>query len=166
MSVSIANLETVAEKCGANVPGVTAIQLIKSNFILFIPQAVGGVISGNIIILAGESAVSWAPTKQSAVFMEERKTNEDFGDFYEQRLLFDLPKNDALKTRQHVNAANTRISAIVTDENGVSSFIHRLRHRSKKTTGGNGERNGFEWEFLTESKTPAFLFTGTFQNIA
>lgn len=165
MAVSIAEIEAIPEKCVANVPGVSSVLLIKSNVVLFIPSAIDGTLSGNITIASGESPVEWNPTKGTAIFNDERKTNEDFGDYYETRLAFDLPKIDSLKFRQHINAANLRLSAIVTDENGVSRFAHRLKHRSKSTTGGQGQRNGYEWEFVVESRTPAFLFTGQIVNL-
>lgn len=161
MSVSIAIIEAVPQKCGTNAPGLSAVQFIKSDLVLFIPSPLNGVISNNIIIAAGEGTVGWEPTKGTAIFTEERKTNEDFGDFYELKLSFDLPKVDQLKFRQHINLANIRLSAVVTDENGITYFLHRLKHRSKSTTGNTGQRNGYEWEFLTESKTPAYIFTGT-----
>jgi hypothetical protein len=161
MSVSLAQIAAVPAKCGSNVPGIASIELIRSDLVLFIPAANNGVISQNITIASGESTVTWETVKNSAILREERKTNEDFGDFYEVRLSFDFPKIDTVKNLQHINAANQRLSALVTDQNGVQYFIHRLKNRSKSSTGNLSARNGYEWEFSVESKTPAYIFTGT-----
>lgn len=153
------NVTTITRACGPNTPGLEAsVRLFLASSVLYLPRPVQGIIAANLLLQG--SVATWAYSRYTGRYREQRRRDNTNGDYYQQTINLLLPKDRPQLIRAHYELRNVKLSALVTDRNGITRLVHNMLTSSDFDSGGNSGINAYTWELTSESPEPAFHFTG------
>lgn len=152
-------LTNITRECTINVPGIKTVQIFDSSESDCIPPAVSGQITQNISLISGGALYTWEVSDDSADFAETRLSDQNHGDYFDQKFKLNVPKDSQTLTFIHDATRNREFSIVYTDRNGIKKLLPRMQLKSSLKI--NSGRNAYSFEFERLSPSPAYIFTGT-----
>jgi len=161
-------LELTELQCGDNEAGVTTVNIINHEDLVFPLPAVDAApddwtISVDLSLVDAATAgfVTWTFKEDDAEYIENANDNGN----YECTLTMTLPKDDETKRNLFRKMNNTccRYAVIVTDKNGHTKLQTDLTFKDNFTTGKGGTNNDTNQYTvtLTRTGTKAYTYEGT-----
>lgn len=151
---------------GDNLGGVSLFYYADADDIVYIPAAINGIISDDIVMKEGKVFYAFRATQGTLGFSEPMKENR-IGSLFSPELKGFVPKDTPQLQAAFSEIAGRRIVILYRDNNGqlklVGSKSYWLIFEQDLDTGiSAASRNGVGFSFKGDSPEPAPFFTGSF----
>jgi hypothetical protein len=160
MECTISAIEKVCKSNG----GIQTIEFLLPEGVLSIPMSSCVSSSSDSINVIGVDyeAVNIAFVKRTASFTEKANVSSREGDYFEQEISFEVPKDRPEVNDLILKLRNRRIHVIYTDNNGVQKLVPNMRLQPDfSTRSRKSERNGYTFLLKSKSISKSIIFTGT-----
>lgn len=149
-------ISNIASSCALNAKGLRRILLIEASSVL--PRFF---YAPNIPQPALVSGKTWKEIqffKRSGEYTENLQHDRNHGDFYRQTLSFSLKGDSLALTIFHNLLKNRHLAALITDQNGLTKFVPKLKPQSKLIK--NERLNQYDIQMTFDSSHPAPVVEG------
>jgi len=136
-----------------NAKGIRRIRLIEWDSVDLKPFTRFSPTISNIPLKASKTWKNIAFSKKTGSYDEDKKTDRNYSDYYEQSLKFTIYGDSSPLTAFSWLTANKHFAALVTDENGITKFVPKLYSSSRLTK--SERQNGYEYSLQNRSRYPA-----------
>jgi hypothetical protein len=150
-------ISAIAPPCNTpNAKALRRIQLIEASAVL--PRPFYAVSIDPPSLKAGKSWKEIQFIKKTGSYTEAPKTHSDHGDYLEQSLDFSIKGDSVAFTEFHYLLMNRELAALITDQNGLTKFVPRLKSKSRLIK--NDRTNQYDISLTFDSKHPAPVVVG------
>lgn len=162
--VSMNYLETIARLTESNMGGLVTLEVIKASHVVSLPDAVNGVIYGDIVLAEGTGFVTWYGTDETLNIRSSIKEAVE-GTVANNRLPFIISKDRPEIKYMLDNAREDEFIVKYTDANGQVKLFGTpespLKFQYDHGSGAErSDKNGYECEFYYEGPNNIYFYEG------